>query len=138
MSETTRRIVLTEQDYDRLQALVRRAAGKNAREREALEAELDNAEVVDTAEIPADVVTMNSRVRFVDEVSGDERDMTLVYPADADSEQGRISVLAPIGAALLGLSVGQTIDWPMPDGSSRRLRVVSILYQPEAAGDFNR
>lgn len=138
MSETTRRIMLTEPDYDRLQALLRGAAGKKAREREALEEELDNAEVVGPSEIPPDVVTMNSRVRFVDEESGEERDMTLVYPADADAEQGRISVLAPVGAALLGLSVGQTIDWPMPDGSSRRLRVVNVLYQPEAAGEFDR
>lgn len=138
MDETTRRIVLTERDHTRLLALVRGAAPKNAREREALEAELDNAELVEATEIPPDVVTMNSRVRFVDQDSGEERELTLVYPADANAELGRISVLAPVGAALLGLSVGQTIDWPMPDRTTRRLRVVSVLYQPEAAGHFDR
>lgn len=135
MEAPTRRIVLTETDLERLLPLVRQS-GRNAREREALEAELEEAEVVDASEIPPDVVTMNSRVRFEDEDSGETRDVTLVYPAQADAETGKISVLAPIGAALLGLSVGQTIDWPMPSGGSRRLRVVSVLYQPEAAGDL--
>jgi regulator of nucleoside diphosphate kinase len=78
---------------------------------------------------------MNSRVRFVDEGSGVESEITLVFPGQADVESNRISVLAPVGSALLGLSVGDTIDWPLPTGRSRRLRVVAITYQPEAAGD---
>jgi regulator of nucleoside diphosphate kinase len=65
---------------------------------------------------------------------GDELEMTLVYPRDADLASGRISVLAPVGAALLGLSVGQSIEWPMPHGGTRRLKVSAILFQPEAAG----
>ena len=123
----------------RLRRLVEQnAAGKNAKECEALEAELDRAEVVAPTDVPQDVVTMNSRVRFVDESTGEEHEATLVYPFDANVDEWRISVLAPIGAALLGLSIGQFIDWPMPDRATKRLRVVSVLYQPEAAGEFHR
>ena len=81
---------------------------------------------------------MNSRVRFGDADTGEEFEASLVYPADANVDQWRISVLAPIGAALLGLSIGQFIDWPMPGGAVKRLRVISVLYQPEAAGEFHR
>ncbi len=63
--------------------------------------------------------------------------MTLVYPKDADVDQGKVSVLAPVGSALLGLSVGQSIRWPLPGGTIRHLRVVSVTYQPEAAGDLD-
>lgn len=134
-----RRIVLTEQDMARLRRLVaQHAMGKNAKECEALEAELDRAEVVAPTDIPDDVVTMNSRVRFVDESTGVEHEATLVYPFEANVNDWRISVLAPIGAALLGLSVGEFIDWPMPDRATKRLRVISVVYQPEDAGEFHR
>jgi regulator of nucleoside diphosphate kinase len=123
----------------RLRRLVEQhGAGKNAKECQALEAELDLAEVVAATDMPRDVVTMNSRVRFLDESTGAEQEATLVYPFEADVTEGRISVLAPVGAALLGLSIGQEIDWPMPNGAVKRLRVTSILYQPEAAGEFHR
>lgn len=78
---------------------------------------------------------MNSVVRFVDEDSGRESEVRLVFPGHADLESNQISVLAPIGSALLGLSVGDSIDWPVPNARSRRLRVVAVTYQPEAAGD---
>lgn len=104
----------------------------------ALEHELERADVVEPASMPADVVTMNSRVRCVDEVGGDTHDLTLVYPRDADVDQHKVSVFAPVGAALLGLSVGQSIDWDAPGGRHLRLRVTGIEYQPEAAGDFAR
>ena len=64
--------------------------------------------------------------------------MTLVYPHDADGTPGKVSILAPVGSALLGLRTGQAIDWPMPGGNSTRLRVLEIRYQPEAAGEYNR
>jgi regulator of nucleoside diphosphate kinase len=139
MQTAERCIILTAQDVARLQRVVQQyASGKNAAACAALEAELDRAEVVEPAEVPADVVTMNSRLRFRYEGSGEEREVTLVYPFAANLDEGRVSVLAPIGAALLGLSVGQAIEWPMPDGSAERLRVVGIPYQPEAAGDLDR
>lgn len=95
--------------------------------------ELERAQVVPWELLPHDVVTMNSRVLFEDESTGERRDIAIVYPQDADASEGRISVLAPVGTALLGLSAGQSIEWPFPDGRTRRLRVIEVLYQPEAA-----
>lgn len=86
---------------------------------------------------PGNVVTMNSRVVFKDEETSESREVSLVYPKDSDPQQGRISVFAPVGAALLGLSVGQTIDWPLPQGRLKRYRVVEVVYQPEAAGHLH-
>jgi len=133
-----RHIVVTEVDLVRLTRLIGTQSRRNAAACEALEAELDRAEVVAPNEVPPDVVTMKSRARFVDQDRHEELEMTLVYPPDADVERGRISVLAPVGAALLGLSVGQTIEWPLPHGGTRRLRVSAVPYQPEAAGAFHR
>jgi regulator of nucleoside diphosphate kinase len=100
-----------------------------------LETELHRAVVVQHRDVPSDVVTMNSEVVYEDAVSGHQRTVRIVYPREADPVVGRISVLAPIGSALLGLRVGQEIDWRLPTGT-RRIRVVEIRYQPEAAGDF--
>lgn len=133
----TRNVVITEADLLRLSRLISSQPKRNARECDALEDELANADVVAPEEISPDVVTMNSRARFVDEDLSEELEMTLVYPRDANLEQGRISVLAPVGAALLGLAVGQSIEWPLPQGGARRLRVSAVLYQPEAAGHFH-
>ncbi|MCC6849274.1 MAG: nucleoside diphosphate kinase regulator [Deltaproteobacteria bacterium] len=129
-----RDIYVTRQDFDRLSHLLEFHG--SGRDRYAgLEEELGRAKVVDAAAIPPDVVTMNSRVRFQDESTGEELEITLVYPKDAAVDQGRVSVLAPVGSALLGLSVGQSIEWPMPANRSRRLRVAAVTYQPEASGD---
>jgi len=102
------------------------------RPHEQLRNELDRAIVVSAEAVPADVVTMGSRVRYVDEATGERCTVTIVYPADADDAKGRISVLTPVGAALLGLSTGQVIEWQFPDGGRRRLRVQSVLRQPES------
>jgi regulator of nucleoside diphosphate kinase len=83
--------------------------------------------------VPHDVVTMNSTVVYEDEAIGEQRTITIVHPHHADIAEGRISALAPVGRALLGLSAGESIDWPFPDGKNRRLRVVDVVYQPEAA-----
>ncbi|POZ64038.1 nucleoside diphosphate kinase regulator [Chromobacterium alticapitis] len=101
-----------------------------------LEAELERAEVREPQAMPPDVVTMNStaRVRLEGE---EEKLLTLVYPRDADGALSRISILAPIGAALLGLSAGQTIHWPTPAGMAA-LTVLAVTRQPEADGDFHR
>lgn len=101
----------------------------------ALQAELDRAEVVGHDEVPAGVVTMNSRVHCREESSGKDYHLTLVYPQDAGGE-GRVSILAPIGCALLGLSVGQHIDWPAPGGKLLELTLLAVEYQPEAAGEY--
>ncbi len=103
----------------------------------ALQAELDRAEVVGHDEVPAGVVTMNSRVHCREESSGKDYHLTLVYPQDAGGE-GCVSVLAPVGTALLGLSVGQHIDWTGPNGKVLKLTLLAVEYQPEAAGEYNR
>lgn len=130
-----RKIYVTTNDLKRLHALLEGTASqRNAEAAENLESELAGAEVVAPDRIPANVVTMNSKVRFQDEESGQQREITLVYPKDADPQQSKISILAPIGAALIGLSVGQSVDWPMPGGRVKRLKIVEVLFQPEAAG----
>lgn len=99
-----------------------------------LQHELDRAIVVSSEAVPKGVVTMNSRVRYVDETTGERRLVQVVYPSEADASDGKVSVLAPVGAALLGLSVGQAIEWVFPDGTRRRLRVEDVSDQPESAG----
>ncbi|HEX6692477.1 MAG TPA: nucleoside diphosphate kinase regulator [Burkholderiales bacterium] len=97
----------------------------------ALKRELDRAVVVSSAAVPPDVATMNSLVSYVDETSGEQRSVFLVYPEKADGSAGKVSVLASVGTALLGLSEGQAIEWDFPDGSRRRLRLLDVIYQPE-------
>ena len=104
----------------------------------ALSQELERAQVLPPEEIPAGIVTMHSRVECVDELHDEKHSLTLVYPQEADFDKGHVSVLAPVGSALLGLSVGQSIDWTAPGGRQLRLRVTAVHYQPEAAGEFNR
>lgn len=86
--------------------------------------------------MPPDVVTMNSTVEFRMQDSDKPFFLTLVYPKDVDPRGGTVSVLAPVGSALLGLTQGDEIDWPKPGGGLMRLRIEKILYQPERAGDF--
>ena len=81
--------------------------------------------------------SMNSTVRCREESSGKEYTLTLVYPEDVAGE-GKVSILAPVGTALLGLTIGQTIDWPAPSGKTLKLTLLEIEYQPEAAGDYAR
>ncbi|MCL4683437.1 nucleoside diphosphate kinase regulator [Myxococcota bacterium] len=127
------RLVLSRFDQERLERLLQKVGARP--DLDALREEIERAEIVEPEAIPRDVVTMNSVVRFVDEDSGRESEVRLVFPGHADLESNQISVLAPIGSALLGLSVGDSIDWPVPNARSRRLRVVAVTYQPEAAGD---
>lgn len=125
-------IYLTQNDADRLMKLVESQPGKPF---DKLESELVRANVVSREKIPEGVVTMNSRVIFENETTGERREVTLVYPGNADIDAGRISVLVPVGTALLGLRVGQSIDWELPGGEKQRYRVVEVPFQPEAAGE---
>ena len=128
-----RTLIMSHADRERLEALID-SARMDSRVREdylaALEGELRRARVVPAGEVPADVVTMNSVVRLRDLDSDETEEYELVYPADADLTQNRISVLAPIGTAILGYRLGDVIEWPVPAGL-RRLRVEEVLYQPE-------
>lgn len=131
-------IVVNRLDAERLQRLIDTTSHKDAAVAEALEVELERAEVVDPAEIPADVVSMNSQVRFTELSRNAQLTRTLVYPhALADTPEG-LSVMAPVGAALLGIKAGETIDWALPDGRRIQLRVDEILWQPEAAKQYHR
>ncbi len=125
-------IILTSADLDRLDRLLDSVSPLHTPGLDALRRELDRAEVVESHEIPPNVITMNSTVRFVDETSGKEFELTLVYPGDTLMTHGTVSVLAPVGSALLGLSVGQSIEWPLPGGRKMTLRVLEVTYQPEA------
>ncbi|WP_035055885.1 nucleoside diphosphate kinase regulator [Andreprevotia chitinilytica] len=131
-------ITISSLDYDRLTSLIESVSARDFPGITTLENELERADVVEPSAMPADVVTMNSRVRVVDAATGEERELTLVYPRDANFEQGQISILAPVGSALLGLSVGQSIAWPVPGGKETQVTVLAITYQPEAAGDLHR
>lgn len=134
-----RDIDITEFDLGRLMELLEVGIafrGKDGEHLVALQKELDRAREVEPGGIPADVVTMNSRVRLKYLDTGEERIVTLVFPADADAAQDRISILAPIGTAILGYRVGDVLEWRVPAGL-RKLRIEEILYQPEAAGDYH-
>ncbi|BCG22147.1 nucleoside diphosphate kinase regulator [Pseudomonas sp. No.21] len=129
-------IIITRLDLQRLERLLDELEdfGPGA---EALERELARAQVVGHEEVPPGVVTMNTRVHCREEGSGKDYHLTLVYPQDAGGE-GTVSILAPIGSALLGLSVGQHIDWPAPGGKTLKLQLLAVEYQPEAAGEYDR
>jgi regulator of nucleoside diphosphate kinase len=122
-------LYLTQDDLEALSRLLDAQGGRFAR----LEGELARAVVVPRKEIPHDVVTMNSRVLFENETTGERREVTLVYPREADIDAGKISILVPVGTALLGLRVGQSIDWQLPSGEMHRYRIIDVPYQPESS-----
>jgi regulator of nucleoside diphosphate kinase len=134
---TRRRIFITDDDMARLRDLVRRGRMASRRDWDHLEElhrELDRAEVVATGEVLSDVVTMHSTLRVRDLDSGKSVVYTIVFPVDADIEKKRISVLAPIGTALIGYRAGDIVEWATP-GGTRRLQIEEVLFQPEAVGD---
>lgn len=132
------RIVLTSRDLERLEALLRSLPPNGFPDKANLEREIERAEVVAPEDIPPNVVTMNSTVRFKIADSSEDLSLKLVYPKDIGSEPDRISVLAPIGSALLGLSVGDELEWPRPGGGMTKVRVVDVVYQPERSGELHR
>jgi regulator of nucleoside diphosphate kinase len=125
-------VTITDSDLERLLPVLDHHHGGQS---DPLESELQRAVIVAQRDVSPDVVTMNSEVVYEDVATGARRTIRVVYPKDADVAAGRISVLAPVGAALLGLRVGQEITWRVVNGI-KRIRVVAIPYQPEAAGDF--
>ena len=126
-------IVLTADNHERLGHLVDVASGGVAAEADFLAREIDRADIVAPEQIPPSVVTMNSRCVFRDDASGRDRTVTLVYPEDEDLASGRISVLTPVGAALIGLGEGQSMPWHTRNGESRKLTLLQVAFQPEAA-----
>ncbi|MBN1570337.1 MAG: nucleoside diphosphate kinase regulator [Acidobacteria bacterium] len=134
-----RKIHVTDYDMQRLRKLLEGTQYWNQKDREYLahlEEELDKAVVVPSRKVPSDVVTMNTHMRVKDLDSEKEMSIQLVFPSEADFERGKISILAPIGTALIGYRTGDTVEWSVPSGV-RRLYIEAITYQPEAAGDFH-
>lgn len=133
-------IYITKPDYERLTKLIeiaRECEGDINREYlNRLEEELERAEVVEQQDIPADVITMRSTVSLRDLGTGEEMVYWLAFPTEANTDEGKISVLAPVGTAMLGYRRGDVIEWEVPSGV-RRLKVEEVLYQPEAKGDYH-
>lgn len=134
-----KKIFITATDKKKLQKLILDAREYNLTKKEylkKLDEELDRAHVVNSEDIPGDVITMNSCVSLVDMETGEEMIYTLVFPEEADLVNNKISILAPIGTAILGYTVGDIIEWAVPNGVVK-LKVDKILFQPEAAGKFS-
>ncbi|AKH90085.1 MULTISPECIES: nucleoside diphosphate kinase regulator [Edwardsiella] len=131
-------IIINELDAERLDRLLERPEFANQPIAQALNEELDRAQLLAPEAMPTDVVTMNSRVRFRDLSSNEEHVRTLIYPHLPNDAEDGLSVMAPIGAALLGLRVGDAIRWHLPNGSQTHIEVLALLYQPEAAGELHR
>ena len=136
---SNRQIFITRRDRERLTLMLEEAlAGKHrdAAFLKELARELAIAETVEPKAVPADVVTMNSRVVVKDVETGESSEYTLVFPEQANVEHGRLSVVSPIGTAILGYAKGDVITWQTP-GGPRQIQIADIRYQPEAAGDFH-
>ena len=135
MTTMNRTIYITQPDMNRLRSLIE--SMKSSREDlKTLGAELNQAQVIAPSDIPPDVITMNSKAQLRDLDDNELMTYTLVFPAKANADEGLISVLAPIGTAMLGHRVGDEFEWHVPAGAIR-LRVENVLYQPEAAGHYN-
>jgi regulator of nucleoside diphosphate kinase len=118
--------VLTELDFARLSKL----------ESPLLDTVLDEAAIVPSPEVPGEVVTMYSQVVIADPASGERQKFTLCYPEEAEPQNGFISVCSPLGSSLLGRHLGEQVSWPTPSGAKRTVGIESILFQPEATGDY--
>lgn len=133
-------IYITRPDYERLTKLIEvareREGDANREYLDRLEEELDRAEVVQQKDIPVDAITMRSTVRVQDLDTGEEMIYQLVFPTEANYDEGKISILAPVGTAMLGYRRGNVIEWQVPSGV-RRLRVEEVLYQPESKGEYH-
>lgn len=122
----TSKLIISEGDYEALLQLVEQSPSPAT---DALEAEISRANIVKRSILPNHVVAMNSQVEFTDMDTGETQTITLVYPQHADVNHHRISILSPVGSALIGLATGGTIEWPMPQGKTRRLRVSDVKQQ---------
>lgn len=131
------KIFVTELDKKRIEKLLDKMieiqVSKDAAVKK-LENELDRAVVVESGQIPPDVITMNSKA--VLQLDGEDLEVSLVYPDEVDLNEMNISIFSPIGTAILGYREGSAVEWEVPSGISK-IQIKKILYQPEAAGDFD-
>lgn len=136
--KTRPRIIISQQDANRLEDILSNLSGDLSPIIADLEEELERAEIVDAKDIPSSVVTMNSTIRFRTSSSKNDLCLTLVYPDYIDKSGRSISILAPVGAALLGLSEGDSIEWPRPGGGIIEVTIEKVVYQPERSGEYDR
>lgn len=136
---SVRQLMVSRKDMERLTTLMEEYRGDASSQPyfKALKRELTQATILEPTDMPADVVTMNSTVQIRNLDAKRSQKVTVVYPQDADIDEDKISILAPIGTALLGYRAGDEVQWEVPAGL-RTFRIEKILYQPEAAGDFDR
>ena len=132
------KIVISRLDAERLETLLDSLEDASFPGKRQLEDELGRAEVVEPEAIPSTVVSMNSTVRFEVLSSAEEFQLTLVYPKDVDGAGNKISILAPVGSALLGLAEGDQIEGPGPGGTLLKIQIKQVVYQPERAGEYHR
>lgn len=130
-------IIINELDAVRIDQLLEKPEYARLPVAQALNEELDRAQILPPQELPHDVVSMQSDISFRDLTSGEIRRRKLVFPSQMTDSATQLSVLAPIGAALLGLQTGSKIRWTLPGGTETHIEVLEIHYQPEAAGDYN-
>lgn len=130
-------ITLSSLDLERLEALLDKDSRPFAG-RDALQAELDRADVLEPKEMPSNVVTMNSTVRFTMLELNKTSTLTLVYPKDMDASTDKVSIFAPVGIALLGLAIGDELKMPSATGQQVTVRVDAIEFQPESSGELHR
>ena len=128
-------IIVSEQDLHRLETMLEHQTVLTPTMKH-LEDELARAEVVEPQNVPTDVVTMNAKVLITIAPATESTEITLVYPHDFKGEKGQVNIIAPIGAAILGLSEGQDIEWPQPDGHMMKVKIEKVVFQPEREGDF--
>ena len=128
-------IIISQQDLQRLETMLEHQS-KLSPTMQHLEDELARADVVAPQDVPENVVTMNARVRITIAPARESTEITLVYPHDFRGDKGQVNVIAPIGAAILGLAEGQEIEWPQPDGHLMKVKIEKVLYQPEREGDY--
>lgn len=134
-----KKVTLTKNDYTRIYKAITDAKNSktiNSNEAEKLLSELSKAEIVPSEKIDKDVVTMNSEVKLFFENTQKEQSFKIVYPQDANLKENKISIFSPIATALIGYKIGDEIEWIVPGGMTK-IKIVELLYQPEAAGDFD-
>ncbi len=133
------KIILSRLDFSRIHKSIHDAKRMNtlgAAEAELLLKELDSAEIVEPSEIPHDVVTMNSIVKISFLNSDKTVHFQIVYPGEANIRENKISIFSPVATALIGYKVSNEIEWMVPSGLTK-IRIEEIIYQPEAAGDYD-
>ena len=134
-----KKVTLTKNDYTRIYKAITDAKNSktiNSNEAEKLLSELSKAEIVTSEKIDKDVVTMNSEVKLFFENTQKEQSFKIVYPQDANLKENKISIFSPIATALIGYKIGDEIEWIVPSGMTK-IKIVDLIYQPEAAGDFD-